>query len=355
MDREKPSSAIVLTNGGYRSSDGKVAHGLVRGGSRFRVLAVVDPELAGEDAGEALDGVCRNIPIVASLDEGIDRAEEAPEYCVIGVATLGGRLSDELRALAGEAVGRGMSIVNGLHDWLADDPELVRAAAEKGVELIDLRRPPPRRELHFWSGEIYRVKAMRIAVLGMDCSIGKRTTARLLVEVLECAGLRTEMIYTGQTGWMQGAKYGLVFDSLPNDFVCGELERAILDCDREVSPQVMVIEGQSALRNPSGPCGAEMLLSAAVAGVILQHAPGREFVEDFEALELRIPDVEDEIELIRHYGVPTLAVALNGQGMSGEALIAEQKRLRGRLGIPVIRPLEEGLEALVPVIRELVR
>ena len=355
MSRGMPSPAIVLANGGYRKSDGKVAHGLVRSGSRFKVLAVVDPEAAGEDAGEMLDGVRRDVPIVGSLDEAIASAGETPEFCVIGVATLGGRLSDELREEVRRAIEKGMSIVNGLHDWLADDPELAGVAGEKGVQLIDLRKPRPRRELHFWSGEVYGVKAKRIAVLGMDCSIGKRTTTRMLVEALEQDGLRTEMIYTGQTGWMQGAGYGLVFDSLPNDFVCGELEKAILDCDREVNPEVMVIEGQSALRNPSGPCGAEMLLSAAVAGVILQHAPGREFVEDFEELGLRIPPVEDEVELIRRYGVPTLAVTINGHGMSGEELIAEQQRLREVLGIPVVRPLEEGVGELVPVVRRLVK
>ena len=355
MNRGMPSPAIVLANGGYRKSDGKVAHGLVRGGSRFRVLAVVDPAAAGEDAGELLDGVRRDVQIVGSLDEAIASAGETPEFSVVGVATLGGRLSDELREEVGRASERGMSIVNGLHDWLADDPELARAAEEKGVQLIDLRKPRPRRDLHFWSGEIYGVKAKRVAVLGMDCSIGKRTTTRMLVEALEQDGLRTEMIYTGQTGWMQGAGYGLVFDSLPNDFVCGELEKAILDCDREVGPEVMVIEGQSALRNPSGPCGAEMLLSAAVAGVILQHAPGREFVEDFEKLELRIPPVEDEVELIGRYGVPTLAVTLNGHGMGAEELIAEQKRLREVLGISVIRPLEEGMGELIPMVQGLIK
>jgi len=354
MNRGMPSPAIVLANGGYRKSDGKVAHGLVRSGSRFKVLAVVDPEVAGEDAGEALDGVRRDVPIVGTLDEAIASAGETPEFCVIGVATLGGRLSDELRKEVERGIAKGMSIVNGLHDWLSDDLNLAKAAEEKGVELIDLRKPRPRRELHFWSGEVYGVKAQRIAVLGMDCSIGKRTTARMLVEALEEDGLRTEMIYTGQTGWMQGGRYGLVFDSLPNDFVCGELEKAILDCDREVGPKVMVIEGQSALRNPSGPCGAEMLLSAAVAGVILQHAPGREFVEDFEELGLRIPPVEDEVELIGRYGVQTLAITLNGHGMSGAELIAEQQRLREKLGIPVVRPLEEGVAELVPVVRGLV-
>ena len=87
------------------------------------------------------------------------------------------------------------------------------------------------------------------------------------------------MIYTGQTGWIQGARYGIVLDAIVNDFVPGELEHAIVRCDREVEPDLIVIEGQSCLRNPSGPCGAEMLLSAAARGVVLQHAPGRDYLE----------------------------------------------------------------------------
>ena len=81
-------------------------------------------------------------------------------------------------------------------------------------------------------------------------------------------GIRTELVFTGQTGWMQGAPFGFIFDSIPNDFVSGELERAILDCVREDAPDVLFLEGQSALRNPSGPCGSELILSGAARGVI---------------------------------------------------------------------------------------
>ena len=110
-------------------------------------------------------------------------------------------------------------------------------------------------------GAIREVRAPRVAVLGTDCALGKRTTARLLVEACRRAGLRAEMIFTGQTGWMQGGRYGFILDSTPNDFVAGEVEHAIVTCDREARPDVIVIEGQSAFRNPSGPCGAELVVS----------------------------------------------------------------------------------------------
>ena len=350
MEIEKVA-AIVLAHGALRTSDGKVAHGLIRGSDRFSIQAVVDPDTAGSDAGEVLDGRQRGIPVVASLAEALAQSRQRTSHCIIGVATLGGRITPALRAPIREAIEAGLSIVNGLHDWLKEDADLAKLARQKGVELIDLRCPPPRRELHFWSGEIYQVRARRIAVLGTDCALGKRTTTRLLLAELNARSCKTEMIYTGQTGWMQGARYGLVFDSLPNDFVCGELEHAIVRCAREVDPDIVLIEGQSALRNPCGPCGGEMLLAAAAHGVVLQHAPGRKFYEDFEHLERRIPPLEDEIELIsRYYGVPVLGVSLNGQGLSEEQLIAVQQELQTKLSIPVVRPLEEGVAELAAAI-----
>ena len=347
-------SAVVLANHMFMTPNGKTAHGLVRGSDRFRVVAIVDPGLAGRDAGEVLDGRPAGIPIVADLDEAIALEVSRPKWCIIGVATHGGRLLPELHTLVLEAVGKGLGIVNGLHDATSDDAEISGAARARGVELIDLRKQKPRRELHFWKGDIYGVRAPRLAVLGTDCALGKRTTTRFIVEAMNRAGVRTEMIYTGQTGWMQGARYGILFDAIVNDFVSGELEHAIVRCDREAEPELMVIEGQASLRNPSGPCGAEMLLSAAARGVVLHHAPGREFFEGYEAMGLRIPTLESEIELIRHYDSETIAVTLNSQGCASERLDRYRAEYREKLGIPVVEPLTEGVEALVPAIHDFI-
>jgi uncharacterized NAD-dependent epimerase/dehydratase family protein len=348
------ANAIVLANNLYRTPNGKVAHGLVRGGGRFRVLAVVDPELAGRDAGVVLDGRRRNITIFHSIQEAVANCEERPEYCVVGIATHGGRFTTELHGQLIEAAREGLSIVNGLHDSASEDPLIAEAARHHRVDIVDLRKSKPKHELHFWTGAIHQVRAPRIAVLGMDCAIGKRTTARILTETLNAAGIVAEMIYTGQTGWMQGGRYGFVLDSVINDYVSGELEHAIVACDREARPDVMILEGQSALRNPSGPCGAEFLLSGAARGVILQHAPGREFFEGYEQQGYRIPPLEDEIRLIACYGARTLAVTLHGEGLTETELIETQRSLAERLQIPVLRPLEEGLEALTPVARRFI-
>lgn len=350
------TSAIVLADGYFETPNGKGAHGLVRGSDRFVVTAVVDRKCAGRDAGEVLDGQPRDIPIVESIAAACQVGTVSPDYAVVGIATHGGRFTPELRHMILEAIDAGLGIVNGLHDAASEDPEISQAAARAKVEIIDIRKSKPSKELHFWHGSVAQVKAPRVAVLGTDCALGKRTTTRILCEVLNASGVNAEMIYTGQTGWMQGARHGFVLDSVVNDFVCGELEHAIVECDRERSPQLMLLEGQSSLRNPSGPCGSELLLSGGARGVILQHALGREFFEGYEEERLRIPPVEEEIELIRLYGARTLAITVKneyGEG-HGSRFEHDRERLGANLNLPVVDPVREGVEALVPVLQRFI-
>jgi uncharacterized NAD-dependent epimerase/dehydratase family protein len=343
-------SAIILCDGCYRTINGKTAHGLVRGTDRYKVLAVVDPPTAGQDAGEVLDGIRRKIPIVASIVEALARLPRKPDFAIVGTATAGGRMTPELRASLKEALEEGLSLVNGLHEFVSDDAELAKLARRNGLTITDIRKVKPRSELHFWTGEIGRLATPRVGVLGTDCALGKRTTTRLLVEACRRDGLRAEWISTGQTGWLQGAPFGILLDALPNDFVGGELEHAILSCARELSPEVIFLEGQSSLRNPSGPCGSELILSGGASGVVLQHAPGRVLFEGFEKEGYRIPPVAEEIELIRLLGARTLALALNGEGLTRDELHSARSELEAQLGVPVVLPLEEGVGSLIPII-----
>lgn len=344
--------AIVITNGLLGESHAKTAHGLVRGSNRFKILAVIDHVYAGRDAGEVLDGKQRSIPVFTSVKDFFDKSSKKPKYVIVGGAFEGGMLPGNWRSEILNAIKNGLSIVCGLHQFLSEDQEFMEAANKYGVELIDIRKPSPTKYLHFWSGKILTVKTPIIAVLGIDCAVGKRTTAILLTDVCNNNKIKTEMIYTGQTGWMQGYKYGFMFDATPNDFVSGELERVILKCIKQSSPDLIIIEGQSGLRNPSGPCGSEFILSGNAGGVILQYAPFQEYYEGLESLGCEVPPVENEIELIKMYGAKTLAVTLNSGNYPEKKLIEYQKDISKRLNIPVIRPLAEGVGSLIPVIRD---
>ncbi|MEO8191146.1 MAG: DUF1611 domain-containing protein, partial [Acidobacteriota bacterium] len=308
-------TALVLCGTDFRTDNGKTAHGLVRGTERYRIVGVVDSTCPGEDAGRLLDGVSRDIPVFASLRDALAALPDRPDFAVVGIATSGGRIPHELRSAIAEAIESGLSIVNGLHELVSQDPALAAAAARRKVSITDVRRPRPVSELHFWTGEIRNLAIPRVAVLGTDCAVGKRTTARLLTEACRRAGMRAEMVFTGQTGWLQGGRWGFLLDATPNDFVSGELEHAVLACAREARPDVIFLEGQSALRNPSGPCGSELLLSGGARSAVLQHAPARIEFEGLEGLDFPIPPVEEEIALIRAYGALTIGVALNTHGL----------------------------------------
>jgi uncharacterized NAD-dependent epimerase/dehydratase family protein len=340
------NQAIVLTNGILTHSDAKTAHGLIRGTERFTIVGVVDDEtLAGQDAGEVLDSKNRNIPIYASLEQAL--SVQKANYLIIGIATVGGVLPDSMVEIIQQAIRAGLSIVNGLHDYLNDRPEIASLANEYQVELIDVRRPKSRKDLHFWSGDIFKIKTPIIAVIGMDCAMGKRTTARLIRQACETKGLKAEMIYTGQTGWLQGGKYGFIFDSTLNDFVSGELEHAILTCDREAKPDYILLEGQASLRNPSGPCGLELLISGQAKKVILVFAPKRKYFDNEEHWG-EIPSVESEIEIIEKLGSKVIALAMNTELCTDEEAYELQAEFEKSTGLPVLLPMQEGVDKVIP-------
>ena len=349
------SNAILITGGKLSTISAKTAHGLIRGTERFNILGVVDSNQPGKDAGEVLDGIKRNIPVYSSIADFAKRSPVQAQYCIVGLATKGGVIPDSLRSELREALEHGYGLINGLHEFISDIPELVELAHKKGVEIIDVRKPKNFKDLHFWTGKIKEVKCPKIAVLGTDCSLGKRTTTRFLVETMRKAGYKAEMIYTGQTGWMQGARYGFVFDATLNDFISGEMEHAVYTCYHEAKPDIIFIEGQSSLRNPSGPAGAEWICSAAADGVVLQHNPRRKHYKDMDHYPALVAQPEEEIALIKIYGAPTVALTVNTMKMEEADAREYARRAQEKLQIPVILPLEDGVEDLVPVFEAMIK
>jgi uncharacterized NAD-dependent epimerase/dehydratase family protein len=349
------SNAIVITGGLLDTGSSKTAHGLIRGSDRFNIVGVIDHKHPGKDAGQVLDGEKRNIPVYGSIAEYAATGAADTKYCIVGVATKGGVIPPSLHDLLFEALQHNFSLVNGLHEYISDIPDLATLARQKGLEIIDVRKPKKFQDLHFWSGKIASVKCPKIAVLGTDCALGKRTTTRFLVEAMRKAGYKAEMIYTGQTGWMQGARYGFVFDSTLNDFISGEMEHAVVTCYEEVKPDIIFIEGQSSMRNPSGPAGAEWIVSARADAVVLQHDPGRIHYKDMEFYPALVAKPEEEIALIKMYGADTVALTINtgkvGPGKAREMAL----KYKSSLNIPVVLPLEEGVDELVPLFEEIIR
>ncbi len=347
-------AAVLLGDELLTTPYGKTAHGLLRRSDRFEIVAVAGVDAQPGDAGQLIGASDLGIPFVGSVASALAVARTKPEWAIVGVATPGGKMSPQLRSLVLSAAREGLSIVNGLHDQLADDAEIAAEVAAHGGQILDLRRIKKPSEMQYWTGRIYDSSATRIAVLGTDCIVGKRTTAWMIVSALQERACAAQFIYTGQTGWLQGADYGFVLDATVNDFITGELEAALLACERDRRPDVMVIEGQSSMQNPSTPCGAEIIVSGDVHGVVLQHMPGRKHFCGYSALEGRRPSLEAEAALIAAYGKPLLGICLNFSEFDGPSRDAYMRELSARYKVPVADPLHGGLADIITNVMKLV-
>ena len=354
MTQLPEGNAIVYCQGAFGTTNGKTAHGLVRRTRRYRVLSVVDSVCAGKDAGDLLDGRSLGIPIHPTLAAAVEATragtDRRPTHLVVGLAPDGGRLPAEAREEIKAALELGLNVDSGLHDFLSDDAELAGLAAKRGVNIRDIRKPPDRRLLHFFNGKIEQVSSLKVALLGTDSAVGKRTTAWLLLDALEGAGLKAELVGTGQTAWMQGARYSLILDSLVNDFVAGEIEHAVWSAWNDARPDVILIEGQGSLMNPAYPGGHEILAAGRPDVVVLQHAPARIEYDGFPGYPLHpLSRQIQAVEILS--GKPVIAITINHENLTELETEAACASIRVETGLPASAPLRTGLQPVLAAIK----
>lgn len=343
------STAIVYCEANFGAIDGKTANGLVRCSELYEILSVIDSKKVGLDAGMVLDDKANGIPIYHDLANALENTATLPDYFIFGMAPSSGMLSLRERSIVLEAISHGMNIVNGLHEFLNDDPVFKAACLVSNVEILDVRKPPEKKDLHTFSGDIARVTCPRIAVLGTDCAIGKRTTATVLMHALNDLGVKTVMIGTGQTGLMQGARYGVAIDAIPSQFCAGELEATIINAFNVENPDVILIEGQGALSHPAFSSSSFILRGACPDGVVLQHAPGRPNRCDFP--KMKMPSAASEIKLIETFAnTSVIGVTINHENMSDTDISAAISHYENELGIPTTDALSRSPQRLVDMV-----
>ena len=343
------STAITYCEGQFGEQDGKTANGLVRHSEKYEILSVIDSRRAGVDAGEFLDGARNGIPVLASLDDAVAAAGFVPDYLICGVAPADGLLSTAQRLVLLDGISRGMHVINGLHEFLNEDAEFVAASLLANVTITDIRRPKETKDLHLFSGRIFDVTCPRIAVLGTDGAIGKRTTSTLLVQALNAVGIKAVMVGTGQTTLIQGGKYGAALDALVPQFISGEVENQVVLAFEHEDPDVIVVEGQGALSHPAYLTSGHILRGSRPQAVIVQHAPKRRVLGDFPMVAM--PTAASEIALIEAFAdTKVIGVTVNHEHMTdreiGEAIVT----LEHELGLPATDPLTRPLDRLVDMV-----
>lgn len=333
--------AIVYCEGSFGDIDGKTANGLVRQSERYEIVSVIDSQLAGQDSGLVLDDTPNGIPLCRDLDDALSKPGDVPKLFIVGVAPTSGLLSSAERSVLLDAMSRGLSLVNGLHEFLNDDPEFAAAAAINAVTITDVRRPRAKVDLRMFSGAIHDVACPRIAVLGTDGAIGKRTTATILTRTLRAHGINAVLVGTGQTSLIQGARHGVALDAIPAQFVTGELEAAVVEASEAESPDVIIVEGQGAISHPTYLSSTAILRGSLPAAVILQHAPARRTISDFPRFPMPTP--ESEINLIETFAdTKVIGLTINHEDMTDSEVSAAITLYEMKHGIPatdaLIRP-----------------
>jgi len=335
---------LILAEG--KSGDahyGKTMRGVVAY-SPHPTVAIVDSGRAGE--------TYEQIPIVGSVEEGL--AYE-PDTALVGVATQGGLFPPAWRELLKESIAAGLDIENGLHEFLSDDPEIAELAAERGVELRDLRKPPP--GLSVPTGDNLRVQAKIVLTVGSDCAIGKKTVAIELDRAARARRLKSEFVPTGQTG-IAIAGWGIAVDAVVADFLAGAAEWLVVEGARR-GGELLFVEGQGALVHPAY-SGVTMglLHGSAPHALVLCHRAGAEVVEGY--LEHPLPSLAELVELHERASLPlrpakVAGIALNTRGLSEDDARLAAAAAEAETGLPADDPVRFGGDTLLDAVLRVVQ
>lgn len=338
--------AIVFCENEFGKIDGKVTNGLVRYSGRYEIVGVIDSTKAGLDAGEHLDGIKKGIPIFRNIDDAIENLNYIPEYFIYGIAPLASFLDREQRKLIVAAMRKGMNIINPLPEFFTEDDEFMQKASEYDVKIYDFRKSPQRKDLHIFSGQIFNVKTPVVVVTGTDCAVGKRTTARILVEELNKKGVNAVFVTTGQTGLLQGAKYGMALDVLSSGFATGEVEKGVVDASEIEHPDIIIVEGQGALSHPAFTSSSAIIRGAMPNALIIQHPPKRKNRCDYPAIPM--PTLKSEIELNEVFArSKVIAITINHDDMTDDELENIIAEYEDSYKLPTTDVLKYGCDKLI--------
>jgi uncharacterized NAD-dependent epimerase/dehydratase family protein len=326
---------LILAEG--RSGDphyGKTMRGVVRYAEDPTVVI-----LDSERVGESYEG----IPIVGTVADA--RAYE-PTAALVGVATQGGRFPPAWRELLRQAVAAGLDVENGLHEYLADDAELVELARAHGVELRDLRKPPA--GLNVPTGANLELDARIVLTVGSDCAIGKMTVALELDREARRRGLKSVFVPTGQTG-IAIAGWGISVDAVVSDFTAGAAERLVVE-GVERGGEILWVEGQGALLHPAySGVTLGLIHGSTPHAFVLCHLAGTTEIEGYPGHALRA--LHELVELHERIALPRRpakveAIALNTRGLDDPSARAAIAAAVAETGLPVDDPVRFGAAAL---------
>lgn len=263
---------------------------------------------------------------------------------ILGIAGAGGKLGADLVEDAAAALQAGLNVASGLHQRLRDEPRLAALANERGLQLFDVRDPPPGLVV----GKGTPRPGNRLLTVGTDCSVGKMFTTIALARGLRERGVPADFRATGQTGILIAGE-GVAVDAVVADFISGAIEQL---APARGDDGWDLIEGQGSLFHPSFAGVSLGLLHGAQPGaLVLCHEPGRPHMRGIPGRAL--PELAECLEAnlaaarLTSPDVRAVGVCLNTSGMAAEAARRLCQSTEDSLGLPCTDPVAFGVDPIL--------
>ena len=276
-----------------------------------------------------------------------EAAARGAKTLVIGIAPPGGQLPAAWGEVLIEALHAGLNLAAGLHQRIADMPEIARCAARLGRQIHDVRHC----DFKFPVGTGLRRPGRRLLTVGTDCVVGKKYTALSIAKTMAARGHRVDFRATGQTGILISGR-GIAVDAVVSDFLSGAAEML---SPANTPDHWDIIEGQGSLFHPAY-AGVTLGLvhGSQPDALVLCHDFGRTRLASFP--HVPVVSLEDALPAylagaqLTNPSVRFVGIALNTSSVSAE----EANDLLGRIGeqlkLPCVDPIRTGVDSIVSVL-----
>ena len=271
-------------------------------------------------------------------------AAEGAKTLIIGVAPVGGAIQNNWLDSFFAAIESGLSVAAGLHTKLRDNQQLLQAAQQYDVALIDVRTPPD--DLPIATGK--KRTGKRLLTVGTDCAVGKKYAALSIAKGLKERGINCTFRATGQTGIMIAGD-GIPIDAVVSDFIAGAAEHLTPD---NTYDHWDIIEGQGSLFHPAyAGVSLGLLHGAQPDAIVICHDPSRSHLLGFP--EYPVPSIaaclERTITLasLTNPQVRCIGICVNTSGMQDAYSTELLQQISSETGLPAIDPLQDNLTPLL--------
>ena len=292
------------------------------------ILCVIDSVFSGKSLSE-VSIIQKNIPIVKSINEA---KSLGCNVLLLGVLTSGGLRPKSWDIVLKEALEKGMSIINGLHDQVS--PTFSKYIVEENQWIWDTRVPKfiPK----VGSAKAANLNNKRVLMIGTDMAAGKMTVGLELYSYLTDKKINTGFVATGQVGiTITGG--GIPLDAYKLDHACGAVESAIIE---QKDKDIIIVEGQGSILHPGSSATLPLMRGACPTHMILCHIARNQTLRSVE--NIRIPDLKKFISLNEQLASvigtypesKVVGIALNTNLMSEKSARKFIKKVEKETGLP---------------------